>query len=210
MDCRFPQYQIDPWLGETPRDRPLSSRLVPALELPNGHHLRLLCESDAQELYALIDANRAYLARWMAWAQGQTPQQTVDFIRATQRQAAGNDGFQVAIADSEECIVGVAGFLGVDWANRSTSIGYWLAQGVQGRGTMTHAVRLLVGHALGEWQLNRVEIRADVENLRSRAIPQRLGFRQEGTLRQSARIGDRYQDHVVYSMLAADLGDFTA
>ena len=103
-----------------------------------------------------------------------------------------------------------SGFLGVDWANRSTSIGYWLAESAQGRGTMTEAVRLLVGHALGEWQLNRVEIRAEPENLRSRALAQRLGFRQEGALRQVARFGERYRDHVVYSMLAADLEDSTA
>jgi ribosomal-protein-serine acetyltransferase len=43
---------------------------------------------------------------------------------------------------------------------------------------MTAAVRLLVDHALTVWQLNRVEIRAAVENRRSRAIPKRLGFRQ--------------------------------
>lgn len=172
------------------------------LELSNGHRLRLLCESDADELHALIDANRAYLARWLAWAQGQTREQTLDFIRATRRQLAGNDGFQVAIADEQARIVGVAGFLSVDWVNRCTSIGYWLAQDAQGCGIMTQAVRLLVGHALGEWQLNRVEIHAEPENFRSRALAMRLWFQQEGTLHQVARVGERYADHVVYSMLA--------
>ena len=36
------------------------------------------------------------------------------------------------------------GYVGVDWANRSTRIGYWLDEGQQGQGTMTAAVRLLV------------------------------------------------------------------
>jgi hypothetical protein len=103
-----------------------------------------------------------------------------------------------------ERIVGVLGFHGVDWTNRATSLGYWLAEAAQGRGTMTRAAAALVDHALTGWQLNRVEIRADVANRRSRAIPERLGFQQEGTLRQAARIGERYIDHVVYSMLAAD------
>jgi hypothetical protein len=48
----------------------------------------------------------------------------------------------------------------------------------------------------------RVEIRAAPENARSRAIPERLGFTQEGTLRQVERVGDRYLDNVVYAMLA--------
>jgi ribosomal-protein-serine acetyltransferase len=36
-------------------------------ELPGGYGLRLLEESDAQELYDLIDANREHLLPWMAW-----------------------------------------------------------------------------------------------------------------------------------------------
>jgi ribosomal-protein-serine acetyltransferase len=172
-------------------------------DLPGGHHLRLLEEADAQELYALIDANRAYLARWMPWAQEQTLEHTLDFIRSARRQLAGNDGFQVA-PTAGEAIVGVLGFHGIDWANRSTSIGYWLAEAAQGQGTMTQAVAALVEHALNGWQLNRVEIRADIENLRSRALAERLGFQREGTLRQSARVGGRYVDHVVYSMLAVE------
>jgi ribosomal-protein-serine acetyltransferase len=172
-------------------------------ELTDTHRLRLLDETDAPELYALIDANRAHLAHWMPWAPGQTLGHTLDFIRSTQKQIADNDGFQVALADQER-IIGVLGFHGVDWANHATSIGYWLGEAAQGHGTMTRAVAALVDHAFTGWHLNRVEIRADVHNLRSRAIPQRLGFQQEGTLRGAARLGERYIDHAVYSMLAAD------
>jgi hypothetical protein len=58
-------------------------------------------------------------------------------------------------------------------------------------------VRGLTDHALTVWRLNRVEIRAAVENRRSRAIPERFGFHQEGTLREAERMGDRYLDCVV-------------
>jgi ribosomal-protein-serine acetyltransferase len=174
------------------------------LEVCDSRELRLLEESDADELHALVEQNRARLARWMAWAERQTREQTLDFIRRTRTQFDDDDGFQMALVGAGR-IVGVAGFHAVDWPNRATSIGYWLAQEEEGRGTMTRAVRALVDHALGEWQLNRVEIRADVRNLRSRAIPERLGFQYEGTLRQAYRVGeDRYSDDAVYSMLAED------
>jgi ribosomal-protein-serine acetyltransferase len=178
---------------------------MPSFELPDGRLLRPLDDSDAPELYALIEANRAYLARWMPWAADQTAAQTLEFIRTTGRQLADDEGFQAALTAGGR-LVGVAGLRAIDWANRATSIGYWLAEAEQGRGTMTHAVRTLVDHALGTQRLNRVEIRADVENLRSRAIPERLAFRHEGTLRQAERVGESYRDQAVYAMLAADWG----
>ena len=165
--------------------------------------LRLLEEADADELYAVVDANREFLARWMPWAASTTLEGTLEFIRASRRQLADNQGFQVAIVDDGR-IVGVLGFHRVDWDNRSTSIGYWIAEPSQRRGTVTQAVRALIEHAFRTWTLNRVEIRAGVDNVRSRAIPGRLGFKEEGVLRQAERIGDRYVDHVVYGMLAAD------
>jgi ribosomal-protein-serine acetyltransferase len=172
-------------------------------ELPGGVQLRLLTERDVAELYALISANREHLAPWMPWAARQSLADTRAFVRTTRRQFAENNGFQMAIV-RDGSIAGVVGFHAISWPNRATTIGYWLAEDAQGRGTMTDAVRALVDHAFTAWGLNRVEIRAAVENVRSRAIPQRLGFREEGTIRQAERVGERFVDHVVYGMLATD------
>jgi ribosomal-protein-serine acetyltransferase len=49
-----------------------------------------------------------------------------------------------------------------------------------------------------------VEVRAAPGNRRSRAIPERLGFRQEGILRDAEWLYDHYVDLVVYAMLADD------
>jgi ribosomal-protein-serine acetyltransferase len=173
-------------------------------ELPGGRYLRLFEESDAEELDAVIAVNRAYLGRWLPWAQETSGVEARrEFIRRTRRQLADNDGFQVAIVD-DGAIVGVIGFHGVDWNHRSTSLGYWLAEDRQGRGTMTEAVRALVTYAFDCWRINRVEIRVAVGNLPSAAIPRRLGFVEEAVLRQAERHGDTFKDIVVYSMLAAE------
>jgi ribosomal-protein-serine acetyltransferase len=188
------------------RLRPARLRSVLPRDLPGGCSLRLLEEADAPALFAVIDANREHLSAWMPWVPHHTTQhQTLAFIRAAQRQLADNNGLQSAIVVGDQ-IIGIAGYHAVDWAQRRTTIGYWLAADRQGHGTMTEAVRVLVDQALVTWRLRRVEIRAAVENRRSRAIPERLGFRQDGLLRQAERLGDRYVDHVVYSMLAADWG----
>jgi ribosomal-protein-serine acetyltransferase len=173
------------------------------LQIADDSYLRLLEEADARELHALIEANRAHLARWLPWAAGQTFEDTLDFIRGTRLQARENEGFQAAIV-TEHGIAGVVGYVSVDWGNRSTRVGYWLDEEQQGKGTMTAAARLLVDHALTTWQLNRVEIVVAAENRRSRAIPERLGFREEGILRQYQLVDGGYLDCVSYSTLAAD------
>ena len=174
-------------------------------ELPGGYALRLPEEADAQELYDLIDANREHLLPWMPWAHThRSAEDVLPFIRLTRKQIADNDGLQTVIVDPGGRIVGMIGTHGVDWRNAMTSIGYWIAQAEQGRGTMTAAVRAYVDHAFGTWKLNRVTIQAAVDNARSRAIPERLGFRQEGILREAERVGERRLDGVVYAMLAAD------
>jgi ribosomal-protein-serine acetyltransferase len=185
----------DPW-------RPVNSDDVFTFEIADDCHLRMLEEGDAQELSDLIDANRDHLARWMPWAASQTVEGTLEFIRATRRQFAGNDGFQAVIVRGGR-IVGVCGFHAVNWPHRSTSIGYWLDEREQGQGIMTRSVRALVDHALSAWRLNRVEIRAAPENRRSRAIPERLGFREEGVLKEAERVGERHLDSVVYGIVAS-------
>ena len=173
------------------------------LQLTGDVHLRLLETGDAEELQALIDANRERLARWMPWAIDEDLEATRAFIALTRKQVADDDGFQTAIVDGD-VIAGMVGFHGVDWAHRSTSIGYWIGADHERRGLMTRAVRALVDHAFGVWELNRIEIRAAPENARSQAVAERVGFTREGTLRQTERVGDRYLDSVVFSLLASE------
>lgn len=165
--------------------------------------LRLLESGDTDELHDLVERYCAYLARWLPWAGTQGRDGTTAYVAHTRRQLADNDGFQTVIV-RDGAIVGAAGFHSIDWGNRAASIGYWLSADAQGRGLMTAAVRALTDHALTGWQLNRVTIEAAVGNTRSRAIPERLGFRQEGILRQAELVGGRYLDGALYAMLAGD------
>ncbi len=174
------------------------------VDLGDGRSLRSLEDADADELFALIEANRAHLAHWMPFV-GQTRgvADSLAFIRAARRQSEENRGMQLALMQGQR-IIGVVGFHAIDWTRKSTSIGYWLAADRQGAGTMTLAVCALLNHAFDRWRLTRVEIRAGVLNTRSRAIPQRLGFREEGVLRSAERIGTRVIDHVVYVITARE------
>jgi ribosomal-protein-serine acetyltransferase len=166
--------------------------------------LALLEEQHAAELFALLDRHRAYLRKWLPWLDGNTTvEHTAAFIRASLAQFAARDGLACAIVE-RGAIAGVAGMHRIDWANRRTSIGYWVAADRQGHGLATRATAGLVDYALGELGLNHVEIACAPGNRKSRAVPERLGFVREGVLRQREWLYDHFVDHVVYGITAAE------
>lgn len=166
--------------------------------------LRLVEERHTEELFALVDRNRAYLREWLPWLDATT---TVEdertFVRSSLEGFAKGTTIEFAIWHKG----GISGGIGlhfIDDVNRSGEIGYWVSEDLQGRGLVTRACVAVLDHAFGNLGLNRVVIRVDVGNTRSRAIPERLGFTQEGVTRQSDWLYTRFRDMVLYSVLAEE------
>ena len=155
------------------------------------------------DLYGIVLAERSRLARWLPWAEGSRRSDIEEFVQRTIQQAETNQGVQTAVVVDDRA-VGVVGVHGISWPNRSTSIGYWLSELYEGRGIVTQAVRAYTQRAFRDWKLNRMELRAATDNRRSRAVAERLGFTEEGVLRQAERVGNRYHDLVLYAALAGD------
>ncbi|MEO1620362.1 MAG: GNAT family protein [Cyanobacteria bacterium J06632_3] len=182
------------------------SEVVPSLDLQISEHQRLtlVSLSDSPELFALVDANRAYLQKWLPWpSTTQTVDDTRHFIRLSLERAQTNEGF-VAVIRYHDNIVGVISLYDFRWADRSSSIGYWLGQSHQGKGIMTQACHAFVTYSFNTLNLNRLSILCATQNHRSRAIPKRLGFQHEGTLREAQWIDTHYVDHEIYAMLRRD------
>lgn len=166
--------------------------------------LVLLEPRHAEALFRVVDANRGYLRQWLPWLDiNRSPEDTLSFIQRAQKQFAENNGFQTALQFRGE-VAGMIGYMRIDWQHRSAGLGYWLAEALQGRGLMTTASRAYLQHAFHDLELNRVEIRAAVENTRSRAVPERLGFKLEGVIRQAEWLYDHFVDHAVYGMLRSE------
>jgi ribosomal-protein-serine acetyltransferase len=159
---------------------------------------------DAEILFAEVERNRAHLRRWLPWVDAT---QSADDIRTFLAKAVAqfHDGlgpnFGIWL---EGALVGAVGCHAYDLPNRSCSLGYWLADVQQGRGTITRCCRHLIDYLFEEVRLHRVEIRCGTGNARSRAIPQRLGFLREGVLRDAEWVNDRWLDLDVWSMLEPD------
>ena len=166
--------------------------------------LRPVDERYAEELTALVRRDIAHLKPWMPWAtERYSVEDAREFIRRQIRQYAEDQGFATLVFFRGR-VAGSIGYNLIDWANRKADIGYWLGSEFTGRGVMTKSCRALVEHAFRELRLNRVEIYCAVENRRSRRIPERLGFFEEGTHRQAEWVHDHFKDLVSYSMLARE------
>ena len=174
------------------------------LQVDARTRLRPVRPADAKALFALTDASRAHLCEWLPWLDAiRTEKDTAAFIRACVERSQQTGAFTGVIEHRGE-LCGVAGYNWIDAANRACEIGYWLSVDHVGRGIMTGCCRALITHAFEEIKLNRVNIPAAVDNLRSRAIPERLGFTQEGVLRDAEWLYDHYVDHALYSLLRRD------
>ncbi len=166
--------------------------------------LRILERRHAEALFQLTDDNRAHLRRFLMWPDDiLSVADARGFIRDGLDQYARNDGFQAGIFE-DDTLIGCIGFHSVNWHDRNTEVGYWLAEAYTHRGIMTRATHAMVDYAFNVLYLHRVEIRCAAENHASRAIPQRLGFTEEGVMRQQLWLHDRYVDHVVYGVLSAE------
>lgn len=166
--------------------------------------LKLIEGKDSERVFELTERSREYLRQWLPWLDGTTKvEDTEAFIKMSLEGFVEGRSLQTVILYRGQA-VGVAGFNQINRANQTAYIGYWLGKDYQGNGIMTRVAQALTDYAFTELKLNKVEIRAAVENTKSRAVPERLGFVQEGTLRQAEWLYDHYVDTVVYGMLAAE------
>jgi ribosomal-protein-serine acetyltransferase len=172
-----------------------------ALDVRRDIQLKMLLPEDARALARLVDSDRARLRQWLPWVDdSRTVGDSAAFIQST-LQAWSDEAvptFGVAVRGK---LAGCVGVQRLDAVNRAASIGYWLASEHEGRGIMTDSVRAVLADLFGRGRVHRVEIRAGTKNLRSCAIPERLGFVREGVARDAEWLYDHFHDLAVYSLL---------
>ncbi len=191
------------WEGSEASSSPLPLPRF-ALRVDDDLELGILEREDADALHGLVLANRERLARWMPWAHDPTRASTLGFIEGRALPALVDaDGFELGIWWRGR-LAGAAGVHGVSREPRRCSLGYWLTAEAEGNGLVTRAMRALLAKAFEDHGFERVDLRADVENVRSRAVAERLGIPFEGVLRREFWNGRRYVDLAVYALLRAE------
>jgi ribosomal-protein-serine acetyltransferase len=166
--------------------------------------MKLLETSEAKTLYAIAERNRDRLRKWLPWVdQTRSPEDVRMFILRVIEQYHSNLGPQTGIwVNGSLC--GTVGCHPIDWSNRSCSLGYWIDSAQEGKGIITRCCAAMLNYIFDELGMHRAEIRCGTSNLRSCAVPERLGFTREGVARQAEWVNDRWVDLVVWGLLEED------
>ena len=174
------------------------------LQVRNDVVVRILQESDTNEVFQTVVTNRDYLRQWLPWAEvTKSREDTGAFIRNSLRDFGERKSVALGIWVGG-IHAGGSGYHDHDWRNMKTEVGYWLAERYQGQGIMTDVVKAILPYAFSELGMNRVEIHCAIENRRSRAIPERLGFTMDGIMRGAHKLYDNYVDLAIYGLLRGE------
>lgn len=166
--------------------------------------LELIEDFHAYSLFQLVNTNRVYLRKWLPWVDYMiTAEQFESFVKVSRHRYDSKSEVPFVITWNKK-VVGRMGLYNLDHANKIASVGYWLGEEFTGKGIATEACRQVLKYAFEILELNRVEIRCGENNVRSRLIPERLGFSFEGILREAEMHADKFINLRIYSLLAGE------
>lgn len=147
--------------------------------------IRMPKPGDGKVVYDAITASLAELKPWLPFAQREQSEEDVELnIRSSYISFLKREDLRLLVFHKETGeFIASSGLHRINWSIPRFEIGYWIDSRFSGRGYMTEAVEGITDFALRELQARRVEIRCDAKNVKSRAIPERLGYVLEGILK---------------------------
>jgi RimJ/RimL family protein N-acetyltransferase len=170
--------------------------------------VRLWRPDDAPALFAAIEASRAHLRPWMDWVdRHQSIDDSLEYITRATLELTQRESIALGIFDAidDATVLGATGLHNIDWTVPAFEIGYWADVNAHGHGYIGEAVRLVTAFALRTLEANRIALHCDPNNVRSRNVAERNGFRLEGRLRNMARTPfGTLRDTLVYARVPTD------
>ena len=170
--------------------------------------LRLPEHRDFREWAKLRHQSRAFLSPWEPiWAADHLSRASFT-NRVYWSQRAVKNGNAVPLFVFHKEAGQLVGAITLDNIRRGPSqvgtIGYWVGQQYARQGFMSEAIIAMVAHAFGALDLSRVESACLPDNVASRGVLEKAGFKYEGVAQSYIQINGRWRNHVRYAALRGD------
>jgi RimJ/RimL family protein N-acetyltransferase len=165
--------------------------------------IRCWRSEDAPALKDAIDSSLGQLREWVPWAMNEPSSEQALAMRLgvmRERFLAGHDWAYAVFESRESRLVGGAG-LHPRGTTDHLEVGYWLRTDASGRGHASETAVALCGAAFEHTAGSRLEIHCDIENARSAAVAQRLGFtRDREFLQETPTLRGGHRHTVVWTL----------
>ncbi|WP_223702134.1 GNAT family N-acetyltransferase [Sutcliffiella deserti] len=164
--------------------------------------IRMPMPGDGAAVHQAITHSLAELKPWMPFAnKDQTVEDVEANIRESYVQFLKREDLRLLVFLKETGeFVASSGLHRIDWDVPKFEIGYWIDTRHSGKGYITEAVDGIGRFAFEKLQANRVEIRCDSKNGKSRAVAERNGYTLEGILQNDDRgVDGELRDTCVYA-----------
>jgi ribosomal-protein-alanine N-acetyltransferase len=165
--------------------------------------IRPLEVDDADALAAAYLANRAFLAPWDPIRDDVF--YTPEGQRARIAGMLADRGAYPCVIEVEGEISGAITLTAIEYGPAQlASVGYWVAEAVNGRGVASKALAQMIDVAFNELGLHRLQAGTLLHNAGSQKVLARNGFERIGVARSFLRIAGRWQDHILFQRLNDD------
>jgi RimJ/RimL family protein N-acetyltransferase len=169
--------------------------------------LRPFRAGDGAALWEATEESRDHIRPWLPWGEEtRAPADSEAYARRSLARWMSREELPLGIWErTTGRFLGGTGLHRIRWEIPAFEIGYWLRRSAVGQGYMTETVRVLCHFAFEGLSANRVEIRVDARNDRSAAVPRRLGFVHEATVRnESIGAEGELRDMLLFGMIPED------
>lgn len=168
-------------------------------------YLRIPMAGEGETVHASIKASINELKLWLALFQSMPEiNETEILVRRAHIQFLNRESFRFFIFSKEtDEFIGTCSLHNINWDIPKFEIGYWIDTRFSGKGFMTEAIEVLTRFAIQELNSKRIEIRCESSNMKSRMIPEKLGFELEGILRNEdfSADGKKLTDTCIYAKI---------
>jgi RimJ/RimL family protein N-acetyltransferase len=171
--------------------------------------LRCYNPSDAPLLAESITENVEHLRPWMPWVHSEPEpmEEKVQRLKKFRGMFDLGQNFVYGIFNPENTrLLGGTGLHPRSEENE-LEIGYWIHKDFINQGLVTESTAALIKVAIELLHVHRIEIHCDPANVASAAVPRKLGFTHEGTLRAKTRFLDAWSDSMIWGLLDTDYPD---
>jgi RimJ/RimL family protein N-acetyltransferase len=190
------------------------------LEIPNPVYrietkqlvVRCYNPSDASMLAESVAESVEHLRPWMPWVHSEPEPIEVKIQRLKTFRGMfdlGQDYIYGIFNPEETKLLGGTG-LHTRLGDSGLEIGYWIHRDFTNQGLVTESTAALIKVAFQIIHIHRIEIHCDPANLASAAIPRKLSFTHEGTLRAKTRFLEHWSDSMVWGLLENEYPDSPA